>query len=71
MSHRTIIIEQVILPSPDSQVSAHDQGSMIAEVRYTPPDNATPAQVGDQVQSICKRLSRLADSDPQKSLSVE
>jgi hypothetical protein len=70
MSHTVIIIQQVILPSPDAQ-SGGDQGTMDAEISYTPPHDATAAQIGDQVARIVKRLARLADSDPPKALAVE
>lgn len=71
MSHVVIVIQQSILPSPDAQVASADQGSMTAEVRYTPPHDATPAQIGDQVSRIVKRLAKLADSDPPKALATE
>lgn len=61
MSHVVIIIQQNVLPPPDSQVAAADQGGMTAEVRYEPPDAATAAQIGNQVERIVKRLNKLAD----------
>lgn len=34
---------------------------MTAEVHYTPADAATTAQIGNQVERIVKRLTKLAD----------
>lgn len=71
MSHVVIVIQKSILPPPDAQASSIDQGSMDAEISYTPPHDATPAQIGDEVARIVRRLSRLADSDPPKALAGE
>lgn len=71
MSHTVIIVQQVVLPPPDAQTASGDQGSMTAEIRYTPPDHATSAQIGNEVERIVKRLARLADTDPPKALAGE
>lgn len=71
MSHTVIIVQQSILPPPDAQIAGSDQGELVAEITYTPPDNATPAQIADQVERIVKRLARLADTDPPKALAGE
>jgi hypothetical protein len=34
---------------------------MSATIQYVPPDSATPAQIGAQVERIVKRLAKLAD----------
>lgn len=61
MSHVVIIVQQTILPPPDTQATAAAAGEMTADVRYVPPDTATPAQIGNQVEQIVKRLAKLAD----------
>lgn len=61
MSHTVVIIQQVILPPPDAQTAAADGDAMSAEIRYEPSDNASPAQIGNQVERIVKRLTKLAD----------
>lgn len=61
MTHRRIIIEQSVLPSGDAQVQHADHGAMKAVVTYDPPDTATDKQIGDQVERITKRLTKLAD----------
>jgi hypothetical protein len=71
MSHTVVIVQQSILPPPDAQAASGDPGEMVAEITYTPPDNATPAQIGNQVERIVKRLARLADTDPPKALAGE
>lgn len=71
MSHVVIIVQQSILPPPDAQAASADQGQMTAEITYTPPHDATPAQIGNQVERIVKRLARLADTDPPKALAGE
>jgi hypothetical protein len=71
VSHTVIIVQQAILPPPDAQAASSDHGSMTAEIRYTPPHDATPPQIGNQVERIVKRLARLADSDPPKALAGE
>jgi hypothetical protein len=59
-SHRTIIIDQVVLPPPTSE-TASALGEMSARVSYTPADTLTDAQIGNAVERICKRLTKLAD----------
>lgn len=71
MSHVVIIVQQSILPPPDAQAATSDQGEMVAEITYTPPHDATPAQIGNQIERIVKRLARLADTDPPKALASE
>ena len=71
VSHVVIIIQQTILPPPDALSGSPASGEMTAEVRYTPPDSATDAQIGNQVERIVKRLARLADSEPPKALAGE
>jgi hypothetical protein len=62
MSHVVVIIQQTVLPPPDSlAATATASGAMTAEVKYTPPDTATPAQISNQVERIVKRLAKLAD----------
>jgi hypothetical protein len=61
MSHVVIIIQQTVLPPPDTSATAADAGVMTAEVKYTPADTATPTQIGNQVERIVKRLAKLAD----------
>lgn len=61
MSHVVIIIQQTILPPPDTSATATEAGEMTAEVRFTPADSATPAQIGNQVERVVKRLAKLAD----------
>lgn len=70
MSHVVIVIQQVILPPPDAQAATSESsGSMTAEVSYTPPHDESPAQIGNQVERIVKRLAKLADSDAPKALA--
>lgn len=77
MSHEStnailkITIQKSILPPPDAQAASTDQGEMVAEITYTPPHDATAAQIGNQVERIVKRLARLADTDPPKALAGE
>lgn len=61
MSHVVIIVQQSILPPPDAPTATAADGEMTAEVRFTPADSATPAQIGNQVEHIVKRLAKLAD----------
>lgn len=61
MSHVVIIIQQKVLPPPDTQATAAEAGEMTAQVTFNPADVATPAQIGNQVESIVKRLAKLAD----------
>jgi hypothetical protein len=61
MSHVVIIVQQTVLPPPDAVVSLTDGSAMTAEVTYSPPDSATTAQIGSQVERIVKRLAKLAD----------
>jgi hypothetical protein len=66
MSHRVIIINQVIIPSPDVSAAAVvnpavDHGEMSAEVTYRPADTMTDAQIGNAVERVLKRLTKLAD----------
>jgi hypothetical protein len=62
MSHRTVIINRVILPSPDANAqAAHTQGELSVQVTYNPADNDTDQQVGTRVGTILKRLNKLAD----------
>jgi hypothetical protein len=61
MSHVVVIIQQTILPPPDTSATAADAGAMTAEVHYTPADSATPTQIGEKVERIVKRLAKLAD----------
>lgn len=61
MSHVVIIIQQTIVPPPGAPAALHSDGSMTAEVKYTPADSSTPAQISNQVERIVKRLAKLAD----------
>ena len=61
MTHTVIIVEQAILPPPDAQAAVATGEAMHARVEYTPADNATPSQIGNQVERIVKRLAKLAD----------
>lgn len=62
MSHVIIIVQQKILPPPDAQgATTATTGEMTAQVTYTPPDTATDAQIGNQVERIVRRLTKLAD----------
>jgi hypothetical protein len=61
MTHTVIIVEQVVLPPPDAQAAASTGEAMTARVEYTPADAASPAQIGNQVERIVKRLAKLAD----------
>jgi len=60
VSHVVIIIQQTVVPSPDA-ATVTDGSAMTAEVTYTPADNATTSQIGEQVERIVKRLAKLAD----------
>lgn len=61
MSHVVVIIQQAVLPPPDTSATAAEAGEMNAQVTFTPADSATPAQIGNQVERIVKRLAKLAD----------
>lgn len=64
MSHISIIIDSKILPPPDSQLStSHAEGGseMTATVTFKPAHTMTDTQIGNQVERICRRLSKLAD----------
>ena len=61
MSHTVIIIQQKILPPPDAQIATVEGGGeMTAQVTYTPPHTMTDAQIGNQVERIVRRLTKLA-----------
>lgn len=55
-----MIIQQTILPPPDSQALA-STGEMTAEVTYRPADTMTDTQIGNAVERIVRRLTKLAD----------
>lgn len=61
MSHVVIIVQQTVLPPPDAPTATIVDGEMTAQVTFTPADNATPVQIGNQVERIVKRLAKLAD----------
>lgn len=63
MSHVVIIIQQRILPPEPATTtkSVANFGEMKAEVTFTPADTMTDAQIGNQVERIVKRLTKLAD----------
>ena len=60
MSHITIIIHKKILPSVDATMAV-DGSEMNAQVTFQPADTMTDAQIGNAVERITKRLTRLAD----------
>ncbi len=64
MAHVEVIVTQKIIPPPDSQLAAEHadgHGEMTAVVTFRPPHTMTDAQIGNQVERICRRLSKLAD----------
>jgi len=61
MSHVVIIIQQNILPPPEAQLASSEGPAMTARIEYTPSHTMTDRQIGDQVERIVKRLSKLAD----------
>lgn len=63
MSHVVIIVQQAILPPPDSQIAKTATGgaTMRAEVTFTPDDASSEKVVGETVSKIVRRLARLAD----------
>lgn len=62
MSHTVIIIQQKILPPPDAQQAATEtSGEMTAEITFVPPHTMTDAQIGNAVERIVRRLTKLAD----------
>lgn len=61
MSHVVIVIQQTILPPPDATAASAPTGEMTAQVTYTPSDTATDAQIGNAVERIVRRLTKLAD----------
>lgn len=61
MSHVVVIVQQTILPPPDATAASVSIGEMTAEVTYTPADTMTDAQIGNAVERIVRRLTKLAD----------
>lgn len=61
MSHVVVIVQQTILPPPDATAANSPTGEMTAQVTYAPPDTATDSQIGNAVERIVRRLTKLAD----------
>jgi hypothetical protein len=61
MSHISIIISMKVLPVDGAAVPASDQSSMDVVVTFNPHHSLTDAQIGNAVERITKRLTKLAD----------
>lgn len=64
MSHVTILISAVTPASQTATAQAVTQPDFKVDVAYTPPDGATPAQIGNEVARIQRRVNQIIEGTP-------
>lgn len=63
MGHVVIVTTMKILPPPVATALANPEsfGEMTATVTYAPPDTMSDTQIGNRIERIVRRLTKLAD----------
>lgn len=59
MSHITIVISSGQPPPPHTATASHEAEAASVTVEYQPPDNLTPAQVGQEVTRMVKLIEKI------------
>jgi hypothetical protein len=58
VSHITIILRSV---RPTGTATEADIEGVSTEIEYTPPDSATPAQIGNEVARMLRHVKKIED----------
>lgn len=61
MSHTVIIMESVTPPTPGGTADAEELPAFCVEVTYRPDDSHTPAQIGNEVARIQRRVNQIIE----------